>query len=260
MKKICEKINEEIGSLFECSDFKSYTRVQTPFVYPDGDIIDIFYKEDSTNKIVTDLGGACDWLNIQSASRNRSEKQEKLLEQICINHRVDFIKGSFFINLNQEKENRSVTEAIIDLSQAVARVSDLWFTQTSRRKKSILDIVEDFIKRNNIQYSREESFLGESETTWKQHFYTQYSDIVFLIYVLSTDNKGSTSGILYKTHTAWYDLQYLKKPKRLKFMSLFDDRYEVWTAKDRKLLKDFSILQQWSDQEGFKQTLMGINI
>ncbi len=54
-----------------------------------------------------------------------------------------------------------------------------------------------------------------------------------MIYVLSTDSKTSTSSILYRIYAAWNDLNYLKteQDKKIEFISLFDDRYKVWTAK-----------------------------
>ncbi len=41
----CEQITEKIGELFTCSDLNGYIRIRTPFLYPDGDVIDLFYPD-----------------------------------------------------------------------------------------------------------------------------------------------------------------------------------------------------------------------
>lgn len=41
---IHESIQKEIGALFTCTEHGDYTRIRTPYLYPDGDYIDLFYR------------------------------------------------------------------------------------------------------------------------------------------------------------------------------------------------------------------------
>ena len=265
MVNVCHRIYEEIRDLFNCSQSREYIRIETPFLYPDGDIIDLFYKESLLDKKISDLGGASDWLGLQSLSETRTEKQEEQIESICTGHGVEFYKGEFFIDLGKGNEERSLTECIFDLSQAIVRVSSLWFLQINKVKNSVIDILENLIKENNITYEKNKNFNGISGRDWKTSFYTETEHKNCLIYVLSTANKTSASGMLYRIYSAWNDLIYLKTDtnkiinKEIEFISLFDDRYPVWTAKDRNLVKAVSTVKQLSHKNDFKNTLMGIS-
>ena len=39
---LCTALSAELGELFRCSPHGSYQRIRTPYLYPDGDNIDIF--------------------------------------------------------------------------------------------------------------------------------------------------------------------------------------------------------------------------
>ena len=71
--------------------------------------------------------------------------------------------------------------------------------------------------------------------------------------------------MLYRIYSAWNDLKYIKTNtikainKEVEFIFLFDDRYPVWTAKDRNLVKTVSTVKKLSNKNDFKNTLMGIS-
>jgi len=83
MKTICESIKDNIGALFKCSEINQYVRVRTPFLFPDGDVIDLFAKQQGELVSLTDLGETVRWLRMQSFSQRRSPKQLQLIEDIC---------------------------------------------------------------------------------------------------------------------------------------------------------------------------------
>jgi hypothetical protein len=39
---ICRTLSGELGELYTCSTLGSFQRIRTPYLYPDGDNIDIF--------------------------------------------------------------------------------------------------------------------------------------------------------------------------------------------------------------------------
>ncbi len=129
----------------------------------------------------------------------------------------------------------------------------------SNISKSILDEVEEFIKSKQISYEKNEKFTGQSGNIWKPHFHTNHPKRETFIYVLSTGNSGTASGISNRVVTAWYDLRYLKTERELlRFVSLFDDSTSVWTQEDFRLLQldGLSELSFWSNKEEFASKLM----
>jgi hypothetical protein len=47
----CEEIASTIGELFSCSSVGEYTRIRTPYLYPDGDVVDLFLKTNGETKL-----------------------------------------------------------------------------------------------------------------------------------------------------------------------------------------------------------------
>lgn len=256
----CKQIHKELKELFDCSELDEYIRIETPFLYPDGDIIDLFYKENSLDRVISDLGGVSDWLGLQTISKSRTEKQDQQIEYICESYRVEFREGEFFIDLSKGNETRNLTDAIFDLGQAIIRISGLWFLQIDKARNQIISSIEAFMEDTNIKFEKNKPFEGSSGTIWKPNFYTENKSTRFLIYVLSTEKKASTANILYRINAAWDDLSYLKFKQNndLRFMSLFDDRYNVWKASQRNLLKKNSIIKNFSNRTDLRNTLIGI--
>lgn len=73
----CQTISETLGDLFSCTTINNgFTRIRTPYVYLDGDVIDLFYKVTSEHPFLTDLGETIRWLLSQTVSNFLSQKQE----------------------------------------------------------------------------------------------------------------------------------------------------------------------------------------
>lgn len=100
-------------------------RVRTPYMYPDGDILDLFVLEDGTRYRLTDFGETVAWLRMRTGSAKLSPKRRAQINDTCQTHGV-------VNNRNQlELENVAASDlprALVQLAAAAARVSDLWFT------------------------------------------------------------------------------------------------------------------------------------
>ena len=89
----CEKIARTVNELFICSPVNGYQQIRTPFLYPDGDIIDLYLATNGQQVTLTDLGETTRWLRVQSLSQKRSVKQKQMIEDICLNHGIEFFRG-----------------------------------------------------------------------------------------------------------------------------------------------------------------------
>ncbi|MBK8800765.1 MAG: hypothetical protein IPN71_01670 [Fibrobacteres bacterium] len=60
---LCQRLNAEIGGLFSCEIQGDHLRLRTPYLYPDGDNIDLFFREQEGIVMVSDFrndgGFAC---------------------------------------------------------------------------------------------------------------------------------------------------------------------------------------------------------
>ncbi len=259
MNSPCQELSQNIGTLFTCSEFKDFIKITTPFIYPDGDVIDIFYRKINQGFILTDLGETMRWLESQSVSGMRSEKQKELIETIRLTHNLEVKRDMFIARFDKSADSIKLAASVLELGQALVRLSDLWTLQSGRKTKTIIDSVEDFIKGINITYEREQLYTGGTDRNWKPHFYTTVKGNNVLTHVLSTDKRSSAKPILCMVNTQWQDLERYKVESNYKFISLIVDTDEgarVWTEGDKKLLSERSEVKKWSNKNDFKEALL----
>ena len=245
----CEALTEQIGLLFSCSSVNQYIRIQTPFLYPDGDIIDIFYKDDGDTATLTDLGETLRWLRMQTITQRKSPRQRQLIADICLNHNIELYRGMLTIRVRRSDD---LASAVMRLSQAILRVSDLWFTFRNKVGESITDEVEDLLEERQIAFVRSPHVSGRSATVWRPDFQIRRKKHSTLVRVLSTGSRAATHDLVARTSAMWHDLSYLTVGQEaLQFVSLFDDTLDVWNEEDFRLVGDISDIAYWSRSDEF---------
>jgi len=255
MKPPCELIQEQMGELFRCAEVGNYIRIRTPFMYPDGDYIDIFYGPAADENPITlsDLGETVRWLKMQTISPRRSPKQNQMIQDICLTHGVEFFKGMLQARY---KPGDNLAMAITRISQAALRTADIWFTFRIRAVESVTDEVSEYLTENHIPFERSVTIPGRSGKSWPINFQTRTPKRSSLVQVLSTGSRGATRRITDHVVATWHDLTQLKVgPEALHFVSLFDDTSDVWSAEDFRQLEDLSDIARWSEPGEFVQIL-----
>lgn len=250
----CDYIAESMGELFECAPLGGYTRIRTPYLYPDGDVIDLFLTDVGGDPVtLTDLGETLGWLRTQTVSERKTDRQRRLIEDVCLTHGVELYKGMLMVRM---KDMSEITEAVSRLSQAALRVSDLWFTFRNQAAASINDEVEEFLAAREIGFERGERRVGRSGRAWRVDFHTRTAARSTLVNVLSTGSRPSAHKLAEHTLATWYDLSNLSiGPESLRFISLFDDDLDVWTPEDFALVEDVSEVVYWSRKDEFAELL-----
>ncbi len=243
----CDEIAKTIGELFVCAEGQDHIRIRTPYLYPDGDVIDLYLKQKNEEATLTDLGETTRWLRMQTTSLQKSPKQRQLIEDVCLTHGVEFFKGMLMVRL---KPGEDLARAVTRLAQAVLRTGDLWFTFRTRAGESITDEVEDFLKEKVVPFERGERLAGRSGRTWRVDFHTRTPRRSALVNVMSTGSRAAARGVTEHVLAVWYDLSHLKVgPEALQFVSLFDDTVDVWSREDFKLVEDLSDVVRWSQPD-----------
>ena len=247
------KLETGLGALFSLSDQGEYQRVRTPYLYPDGDNIDLYCRAQGSTVTVCDLGETVRWLRMQSTSPRRSVKQQALLDDVCLTHGVEFSNGMLVAKSHGGDDLPAVVTRV---AQAALRVSDLWFTFRTRSVESAGDEVGDFLTEHEIPFARAERHRGRSGRSWSVDFHVRLPERRSLVYVLSTGSRSAARAIAEHVLAAWYDLSYMATgPERLRFVSLFDDTADVWSGEDFKLVEDLSTVVRWSEPAGLEEVL-----
>jgi len=250
---ICEELRQGLGALFVCSEHGQYLRIRTPYLYPDGDVIDLFCKADNDVLTITDLGETTRWLRMQTISPKRSVRQRALIEDVCLTHGVEFYKGMLLARCCPGEPLASVVQRV---AQAAVRVSDLWFTFRTRSVESVTDEVADFLTERQLLFDRDEKLAGRSGRIWTVDFHVRAPRRSSLVCILSTGSRSAARRIAEHVLALWYDLNHLAVgPEALQFVSLFDDTMDVWSPEDFRLLEDLSTIARWSQPETLIETL-----
>lgn len=241
----CETIANHVGALFSCTPINAYTRIRTPFLYPDGDVVDLFLKEGSSELILSDLGETLRWLRMQTPTQRKSKKQRQLVNDVVQTTGVELFRGEILTRVNNIEQ---LGEASIRLSQATIRVADIWFTLRNQSFESIADEVEEFLVSENVKYERNVKLLGRSTRQWTIDFQTFTPRRSSLVSVLSTGSRGATRQLTNNVVAAWVDLsQYQAMNPPYRFISLFDDTVDIWDEDDFRLIEGYSEIVRWSD-------------
>lgn len=250
---ICEEFSGGLSELFTCSQHGEYQRIRTPYLYPDGDNIDVFCKTQGRAVLVSDLGETTRWLRMQTISPRRSPKQRALIEDACLTHGVEFYKGML---LARCKLGDPLAAVAFRVAQAALRVSDLWFTFRTQSVESVADEVADFLVEHEFRFDRGEKLAGRSGKVWTPDFHVRAVNRSSLVYVMCTGSRSAARAIVNQVHTAWYDLNHLAAgPEALRFVSLFDDTADVWSDEDFRLAEQLSTVTRWSQPDEFANVL-----
>jgi Domain of unknown function DUF1828 len=250
---LCADLQRGLGELFSCAPQGEFQRIRTPYLYPDGDNIDLFLKTNGDVVSVSDLGETLRWLRSQTLSPHRSPKQNALIADACLTHGVEFYKGML---LARCRPGDSLAGVTMRVAQAALRVSDLWFTFRTRAVESITDEVADFLSERQFNFERGAKLAGRSGRGWTVNFHVRAPTRSSLVYVLSTGSRSAARSVAEHVLAAWYDLNHLAAgPEALRFVSLFDDTADIWTPEDFKLVEPLSTVTRWSQPDEFAEVL-----
>ena len=249
----CQDLQRRIGALFTCSEHGDYQRIRTPYLYPDGDNIDLFCKVDGDTLTVSDLAETTGWLRMQSAALRRSPKQTRLIEDACVTHGIEFYRGMLQARCRPGDE---LAQVVPRVAQAALRVSDLWFTFRTQAIQSVTDDVADFLTEREIGFGRDEKLVGRSGRSWTVDFHVRTERRSSLVHVLTTGNRAAAHRVSEHVLAAWHDLNHLVAgPEALTFVSLFDDTADVWADEDFRLVELLSRVSCWSRPDEFAVVL-----
>lgn len=250
---LCRTLDGRLGSLFSCAPHGRDERVHTPFLYPDGDSIDLFVQTKDGISIVSDLGETLRWLRSQTLSPRRTPKQDALIADACVTHGVELFKGMLVARC---KPGDSVAAVILRVAQACLRISDLWFTFRTRAVESVNDEVGDFLAERQLPFERRPKLVGRSGRGWTVDFHVLAPAHGSLVSVLSTGSRSTARAVAEHVLAAWFDLNHFSAgPEALHFVSLFDDTADVWSPEDFVLLEPLSTVTRWSQPDVFADVL-----
>ena len=109
-------LREQLGPLFNCESKDEIIQIRTPFMFPDRDIIDIYWQDTPSGQIISDLGEARGWLFINSGSL--TTEQEQIYHEVFSSYGVERQNGTLF----KRVDNDNLANSVFLLVQAITVV------------------------------------------------------------------------------------------------------------------------------------------
>ncbi len=240
----CDLISGQISGFFSCSAEPERIRIRTPFLYPDGDVIDLYVVvKDGGTFSITDYGETIRWLKGQTLARKKTVKQKQLMQDICMTLGIELFRGMLVVRVGAVAD---LSDAMLRLSQCCVRVADISLTMRAKLVESFSDEVAELLDENKIRYVRNEKIAGRSGHPYVIDFHIRQLERSTLLNVLSTGNKAVARSAAERATAAWFDLDHLKVTAGLQFVSLFDDTSDAWTEEEFRLVGRLSDIELWS--------------
>ncbi len=251
---LCMALRSGLSTLFECSLApQGAVRVRTPFMYPDGDLIDVFVEQRNDEYVITDYGEAMGWLKMQSFSDKLTSNQRGMADDICMTFGVELNRGQISL---LHGDTAGLGEAIHTLGQAVVRISDIWLTLRTRTIGTVADEVEEWLRERSFQVERNRHHAGRSGRSWKVDYQVVAEAKRSLVFLLSTGTQAWARRMSERVVAGCADLIHLtQRQPSTAFVSLFDDTVDVWRDEDFALVQGFSRIALWSKPDDFEAIL-----
>lgn len=119
---LCSRLQQILPSFFKCDVVPTAgVRVRTPVLFPDGGVIDVFVVEVGNGYLVTDFGGAYDWLRSMCYTYGSYEDR---FREVCSTLGVELVGHQVMLRVRDEEE---LPVAVLNVAQAALRMADVWY-------------------------------------------------------------------------------------------------------------------------------------
>ena len=96
-------------------------QVRTPWLYPDGDVVDVFVLERDSGYLVTDYGDGLGWFRSQSIADRFSPEQQQQIAELCADLGIELNRGQLLLHCPAN----NLAAAVDRLAQAVVQIAEL---------------------------------------------------------------------------------------------------------------------------------------
>lgn len=236
---ICEPIGEE------------RLRLLTPFLYPDGDYIELYIEQTPAGVYLTDLGEVLAHLTDGGISFRQSPKRRKTLNSILGLHGVELFNGELRVRLNEEP-TLDMSWLVSRLTQAAVQTLDMLYTLRLGSLVTFQEEVEEYWIERGIPYEAKYQIVGGSGELYTVDYYLPQRRPV-LVATLSTALTSYANTLTSKIVRQWHDIR--RVDGRFNYLSLLDDSSDVWKPEWIDQIGQLSHVVVWRERERMEQVL-----
>lgn len=239
---------------FACQKENGRLKVSTPYLYPDGDYIDLYLVETATGLYFTDLGETMGYLTDLGISLKQSPKRRKIVNDVLLTQGVELFRGELRIPLEDWDK---IAWLVTRLSQAVVQISNLVFSLRLGALITFKEEVEDYWIESHIPYDRDYAVVGGSGESYTIDFYVSIPRRSWLVGTMSSQSRSHANTLISRAVRTWHDLR--RVDGRYVYVSIIDDFTDVWKQEWLDQLAEFSKVVVWSEREKLSDSI-GVSV
>lgn len=262
---VCNSLRSQLGELFDCEDAGSRVQIHTPFVLPDGDGIDLYWRETPRGQVVSDLGDTLGWLFINGGNSGLTKRQDDAYDQACSMFAVERRNGVLIAGV----ADGNIAEAVIRLAQAITVVSQVLdiepATETVVVARSASQITADRIStamRNYTSYGwryrRNVKVSGRSKHRWAVDFMVDTGSSESALMALHGRRyRGWQTRAIEHVFAVFSDLAptFAVNSAPVKAIAVIDDTDVAWFDEPVELLRNVSEVVMLSQPDELRSAI-----
>jgi Domain of unknown function DUF1828 len=224
-------------------------RMSTPFSYPNGDYIDVFLESGSdifgSFLLLTDYGQTGIFLHNYQVEMDSTKYRVKLVDDITAELGVTVRDGILQVKF-KEGEDADFSDAILRLSQACVRVSDLAYHPKVRSALPFKKEIHSFLMKSNFRVNSDAKLPGLFGREVKIDFEVQTETSVSLLLTMASRNDSSLHVQVNEVFGRWASLEPVQ-PRRLTLVD--STSKEMLRDDDRRRIETFSPVYFYPSEE-----------
>ena len=233
-------------------------RMSTPFLYPNGDRIDVFLESKSNHLFrdfsLSDFGQTSLYLRSAQVKLDFPAKKKELLDSILAQFGVHLHGGDLIVEI-PESESSDISDAIFRLSQACLRFSDFASHQRLRGENPFKSDVEGFLHASGLTYISDAKPVGRFKNSVAVDFEVFGRERKSYICVLASLTPSAAHTSATETFRKWYDIADSEKDSH-ELITVYNSTSISHKRADLDRLRNFSkIFAYPSEQDLLKAAL-----
>ncbi len=214
-------------------------RMSLPFQHLDGSYIDLFLQRNAADQwVLSDLGNTAAYLLDLHVKPWSSQKRMQVVADICKSLKIEQVKGQLQAVLTEAQLRKELPEAMVRLSQACIRVSDLALTRRLRTPVVFQDEMEEFLSVADLDFDKNVLLAGQFGNKVEVNFAVRGKSVSSLVQTLSTANSAAAHNLSNEVFRRWYDLSN-HRPKN-QFVTVYDTNTDYFRDEDLKRIATLS--------------------
>ena len=101
---------------------EGFTRIATPFLLPDNDVVALYYRKEGAAMLVTDLGETLAWLRSQQTGLHLPESVLGWIADTCSSLGIEQDRGTLMLHVAVPEK---VADSLLSLAQGIVRIAGL---------------------------------------------------------------------------------------------------------------------------------------